>query len=220
MSKKISSFVSNVYYFLKNYVATPSSSVASTVVSGVTPILAGVSSGFNNAWTYTTEYSRTKKIKKALPVSAEVSEDNIQSVIHDYKKIKTRFYVNKQIIELDDKYTKEIESITNELEKISEELNDPYIDRWIDVLNNRKTVVNSDLEVLKESQQTYKEFSVKEDVVNDVETLTICSVCMYKKKDKALDCGHLYCSECVNKLENCPTCRAEIDKDKIRTIFI
>ena len=147
-------------------------------------------------------------------------QDNIQTVIHDYKKIRTRYYVNKQIIGIDEKYTKEIESITNELEKLNEDLDDPYIDRWIEVLNNRNRVVNSDLEILKESQQTYKEFSVKEDVVNDIETLTVCSVCMDKKKDKVLDCGHLYCSECVNRLESCPTCRADIDKDKIRTVFI
>lgn len=223
MSKKITSFASNVYYFLKYYVAYPSTTVASTVVSGVTPILSGVTSGFNNAWTYTTTAIAPLDTKKKIKKSNNEQNDmdtNIQNVIHDYKKIRTRYNVNKQIIEIDDKYVKQIETITGELEKLNEELDDPYIDRWISVLNNRKTVVCNDLEILKDSQQTYKEFSVKEDIVNDVETLTVCSVCMDKKKDKALDCGHLYCSDCVNKLSNCPTCRTGIDKDKIRTVFI
>lgn len=223
MSKKITSFASNVYYFLKYYIAYPSTTVATTVattvVSGVTPVLSGVSSGLNNAWTYTATMNDNQKRRIKNTDNADI-DTNIQNVIHDYRKIRTRYNVNKQIIEMDDKYVKQIETITSELEKLNEELSDPYIDRWISVLNNRKSVVCSDLEILKDSQHTYKEFSVKEDVVNDVETLTVCSVCMDKKKDKALDCGHLYCSDCVNKLNNCPTCRTGIDKDKIRTVFI
>jgi hypothetical protein len=162
--------------------------------------------------------TNTKKHKKMILNKNEIEEQtSIQTVIQDYKKIRTRYLVNKQIIELDEKYTNEIEKITNELQNLNEDM---YVDRWINVLNNRKTVICGDLDVLKENQQTYKEFSVKEDVVNDVETLTVCSVCMDKKKDQSLDCGHLYCSDCVTKLENCPTCRAEIDKNKIRTVFI
>lgn len=43
-----------------------------------------------------------------------------------------------------------------------------------------------------------------------------CPVCLECKINIALTCTHTLCSECEEKLDECPICRKDIDKDKIR----
>ena len=39
---------------------------------------------------------------------------------------------------------------------------------------------------------------------------TECSICCDKKVDCTLNCGHLFCFDCAQRLIDCPTCRAPI----------
>jgi len=39
----------------------------------------------------------------------------------------------------------------------------------------------------------------------------MCPVCLSKPRDMALGCGHQTCSECGEKLPDCPICRSPID---------
>lgn len=45
-----------------------------------------------------------------------------------------------------------------------------------------------------------------------IESLSICEVCLDRKRDCVLSCGHLFCSSCISGLleKVCPTCRVEI----------
>ena len=144
---------------------------------------------------------------------------DIQSVIHDYKRLNTTYQANKKIIHSDNKYIEELTENITYLVDLNKELNDEYIERWAYVLEQRKRVLCDDLNVLNNSKKTFNKFSVTEDTHN-LDTLTICSVCMENKKDRSIDCGHIFCSTCLKKLTNCPTCRIDIDIDKIRHIFI
>ncbi|EFA86197.1 hypothetical protein PPL_00759 [Heterostelium album PN500] len=47
---------------------------------------------------------------------------------------------------------------------------------------------------------------------------TLCPICMDRRKDMAIDCGHLFCGECLSWVGGrhlCPICRQEF-KNKIR----
>lgn len=145
--------------------------------------------------------------------------NGIKNVIHDYKRIRTRYTANKQIIEIDEKYKQDIEHNIDFLKEINKDLNDEYIEEWISTLEHRKSIISSDLDVLVKSQKVFKEFSIKDDS-HDIDTITVCNVCMESKKDRSLDCGHIFCDLCLNKLNNCPTCRIEIDRNKIRPVFL
>ena len=148
-----------------------------------------------------------------------MDSNGIKNVIHDYKRIKTRYAANKKIIDIDKKYGKDLESNIEYLKEINKELNDEYIDEWIVMLEHRKTVILSDLNVLIRSQKVFKEFSIK-DETHDIDTITVCNVCMENKKDRSLDCGHIFCHVCIKEIDKCPTCRVNIDKNKIRPVFL
>jgi len=154
----------------------------------------------------------------ANTANAENDKD-IQMVIHDYKRVQTRYQANKQIIHIDEKYIENIDDNIKHLSDINKDLDDEYINGWVEILTQRKKVLCSDLEILLNSQKAFKEFSVKEETHN-METLTLCNICMENKKDRSLDCGHVFCDLCLNKLSNCPTCRMHIDRNKIRPVFI
>ena len=146
--------------------------------------------------------------------------NGIKNVIHDYKRIRTRYAANKRIIEVDQKYKQDTIANIDYLKDINKDLNDEYIDEWINMLEHRKLVIASDLDVLINSQKVFKEFSIKDETHHDVDTITICGVCMENKKDRSLDCGHIFCNLCLNKITICPACRIEIDRNKIRPVFL
>jgi hypothetical protein len=148
-----------------------------------------------------------------------IDDSGIKNVIHDYKRIKTRYVVNKQIIRSDQKYTQELTNNIDFLKELNKDLDDDYINEWISNLEHRKTVMSTDLDVLIKSQKVFKEVSIK-DNTQDIEIVTVCNVCMENKKDRSLDCGHIFCNICINKLNNCPTCRTDIDRNKIRNVFL
>jgi hypothetical protein len=48
-----------------------------------------------------------------------------------------------------------------------------------------------------------------------------CTICVENKKDRALPCGHLYCSECVKKCKNeCPNCKKSFETKKVIRVYI
>ena len=43
-------------------------------------------------------------------------------------------------------------------------------------------------------------------IINNME----CSICFEEKKMVKLNCGHLFCEACVNKINVCALCRSNI----------
>lgn len=37
-----------------------------------------------------------------------------------------------------------------------------------------------------------------------------CSICMDRPIQQALQCGHMFCTECGDSFKTCPTCRVEV----------
>ena len=48
----------------------------------------------------------------------------------------------------------------------------------------------------------------------------LCSICAGYKKEMSLECGHILCSACSNRLSRCPFCKQNIRKDRIRKVFL
>ena len=46
-----------------------------------------------------------------------------------------------------------------------------------------------------------------------------CPVCFNHRKDTRLQCGHLFCHACVEKVTTCPTCRKPVGTSPPRRIF-
>ena len=44
------------------------------------------------------------------------------------------------------------------------------------------------------------------------EDITLCTICMERKKDTAFMCGHMVCRVCGESLRNCHMCRKIITK--------
>ena len=44
----------------------------------------------------------------------------------------------------------------------------------------------------------------------DMNDVNVCYICYEYKKNCSLNCGHTFCSNCVNKWEKCPTCKQKI----------
>jgi hypothetical protein len=48
-----------------------------------------------------------------------------------------------------------------------------------------------------------------------------CSICCMNIKDHTLHCGHLYCIECINKMNpQCPLCKKSFIKDKVIKLYL
>jgi len=77
-----------------------------------------------------------------------------------------------------------------------------------------------------EKERTTKRLKVveqeKEQLVDQLESTTLCGFCEEKKKDTAFEpCGHIWaCEDCVkkSKMTNCPNCRSQIEN--VRKVFI
>jgi hypothetical protein len=160
----------------------------------------------------------------APPIITEGDEDaeSIQTVILNYKKVKKRYQANKHIIAKDDQYRNDLDETINYLSNLNKDWNDPYIVNWIKNLEQRKAVITQDLNVLMSSQRSFKEFALnsEEPEKNDVDVSVSCEICEDNKKDRALDCGHIFCEKCINKMKKCPICRIKIERSKIRPVYI
>ena len=78
---------------------------------------------------------------------------------------------------------------------------------------------SSKAEKFRSSVYTLLELPTPKGTPTDDETKQ-CIICKENIKDHALPCGHIYCVECVEKMNcNCPTCKKKYSKNKIIKLF-
>lgn len=73
----------------------------------------------------------------------------------------------------------------------------------------RRTYLNTYALKCVYDQLTAIQTSVKEQAKTDA---LKCILCTVNQMTTRLQCGHVYCGECANKVQNCPSCRAVISK--------
>lgn len=180
-------------------------------------------SGITNylpSWTATSS-DNTYKRRTEQEHDEDLDSGDIENVILNYKRVKTRYLANKHIIAKDDQYRKDLEQTINYLTELNKDIRDSYIENWINALDHRKMIISKDLNVLIQSQRQFKQFAMNGESENEtLDINTVCSICEENKKDRVLDCGHVFCDICLNKMEKCPICRIEIDRGKIRPVYI
>ena len=54
---------------------------------------------------------------------------------------------------------------------------------------------------------TEPEHKVAAESSSNKDTQPACAVCLTEPKNTALQCGHVLCWDCAQKVDNCPVCR-------------
>lgn len=76
-------------------------------------------------------------------------------------------------------------------------------------------------EELKKQQENIKiQINELNKAKEELKDKTKCSICIDKQFDIRLECGHLYCSVCVSKFPNCPSCGVVIRQENAGRVFI
>jgi hypothetical protein len=88
-------------------------------------------------------------------------------------------------------------------------------------VRNYNAVVKAIKLLYPQDESLLKELAIAEKfkVIPTDDTTKVCNICETNTKNISIDCGHLYCYTCINKMDKCPTCRLTIDKDKLRVIY-
>ena len=84
--------------------------------------------------------------------------------------------------------------------------------------NNLDTMERNKRECEKSLQKIEKVVKRRKEEYHKSKDVMECTICMERKVDCVLvPCGHMYCSQCIVGLEECPHCRHR--PDKIQRLF-
>lgn len=157
-------------------------------------------------------------------VIKDFSSKNIKEVIENYQQIQSRFKTNQIIFEFYEDKKINTALLINKLKRENIKTNDPYITVWVKDLEELHAKYLEKIEELKEHQNVFKnftdQFSFVSNSISEDEERDLCNICEDRKRDRSLDCGHIYCETCINMLDNCPICRLSIDRTKIRPVYL
>ena len=154
------------------------------------------------------------------------SAKDISKVIENYQMIQTRFKANDLLLKLESDYHEQLKDTISQIGEMNS--SDVYIKDWVDYLTARQLDVQDKISLLQQNQELYEHY--KNDVPTDMLKLKgivsdddqhwLCSICEENRKDRVLDCGHVFCDLCLNRMRRCPLCKIEIDRNKIRPVFL
>lgn len=147
---------------------------------------------------------------------------NIKEVIENYKRIQNRYQMNQQIIGFNEQHRLNLVLLINRLKNQNKDLNDDYIEKWIAQLEAEHFQLLRQIEELEEHQKIFSNFTenVQFGKVKKEDDENLCEICEENKKDRSLDCGHVFCDLCINQMDNCPKCRVAIVRNNIRPVFL
>ena len=133
-------------------------------------------------------------------------ETHYQSIIIEFKDDRKK-WIKRNSEDMLDILKKQNVGMKKQLDKKTKLLDKFYDKNEIDDLKSENIGLRAELEYLKKENTRCK----KED-----NNKIICSIC-FEQKDKYVrfkttgNCNHLYCNECSSNLQQCPSCRVDID---------
>ena len=156
----------------------------------------------------------------------EINSKNIQEVIENYHQIQSHYQTNEIILDFYESKQVELVQLINTLR--NKKIKDQYVNKWIIELKKTHGDWSLKIEELKNHQNVFKNFTDQFNKlsvggrlqITDDEERELCNICEEKKRDRSLDCGHIYCEDCLNNVDNCPSCRLSIDRTKIRPVYL
>jgi hypothetical protein len=157
---------------------------------------------------------------------AYTSKD-IDLIIKNYKQMQSRYKSNTIILKLEEQHLGELESILEDLQTINGD-HDKYIIDWVELLKKRKKELINNISILKQNQELYDycksdipEHVLKtKQIISDDDEFWLCRICEENRKNRSLECGHVFCEYCIGKFNRCPNCKRNIHPDYIRPLFL
>lgn len=158
------------------------------------------------------------------------SSNDITQIMQSYKKMQTRYKSNEILLKLEKCHLEEVEDAIEQINDVNHGLNDDYVNDWLAMLIARKNTTEKNIAILEDNQELYNNY--KDDLPNNIKSkgsekvscdddeFWLCKICMDNRKNKALDCGHVFCENCVTQFRKCPNCKANVDTTKIRSVFL
>lgn len=107
-----------------------------------------------------------------------------------------------------------IRTMQKESDRISE--NSQNTIRNLTIANRKLTEDINELEI--SLQNAVNDVKILDKKCNSLQLLVECCICKHYRIDTALQCGHVICSSCSPRIENCPQCRDP--KTITRTIYL
>lgn len=122
----------------------------------------------------------------------------------------------KKIKEIIDKKDEEILILKENIE---------FLNKEIEELKIKEEDLNEEINNLDYSNEVHKIEKIKlmsiETIKEEIKDEALkCKICYNNDINTCLECGHIFCKECVNNVTTCPTCRIEFKTENNRILFI
>jgi hypothetical protein len=150
-----------------------------------------------------------------------ITSNEISSIVENYTKLQSRQKSTELILKLESTYYDELSDKIDQLKILD---GDNYLFDWIKLLEQRKLEIKKNITILEHNKVLYENIpSIKKNiktVVSDDDEFWLCTICEENRKNTALNCGHVFCSVCVDRFNKCPNCKVNIQKDAIKSIYL
>lgn len=138
---------------------------------------------------------------------SELSE-NLKSYTQKIDNLRNILFNSSEVLS-----SQEDNEVGNKTEEEDDEFYLEYKSRITKSIDNYRKKIDK---VKKELNYNYNLFNIIQKVNENEYTRSkyICSICHNNEKEVFLDCGHTFCSVCINKLETlkCPYCNSQSNR--------
>lgn len=191
-----------------------------------------IGTGASSVYSYLRSFVGPKSERVISEDTVGMSEKDISKVIEQYQMVQTRFKANDILLSLESEYREQLKDTLTKMGALNS--NDSYVKDWIDYLTHRQLEIQDKISMLQQNQELYTHYkndatiaSLKAKVNSsaqsaqcDDDEFWLCKICEENRKNRALDCGHVFCGICIEKLRKCPLCKIEIDRTKVRSVYL
>lgn len=122
------------------------------------------------------------------------------------------------------KFTKEWDSTPSALQEPSNNNNNSQVDnRRLEETDKRIVALQNKVHKLSNELET-QTIMMRDEISKLQRKLfrneLMCVICQTNQIDTVIECGHVFCSECVQNIAKCAFCRKQVDVTKIKKIYL
>jgi hypothetical protein len=174
-----------------------------------------------SAYTYVARYFVPER-EGLINGNGGLTSIEISSILENYLKMQARRKSTDLILTLESEYYDELTSKIDQLKMME---GDDYLSDWIILLEKRQLDIKSNISILENNKMLYSNIPsitgrTPKAIVSDDDEFWLCTICEDNRKNTALNCGHVFCNVCVERLNKCPNCKVIIQKDVIKQLYL